>query len=52
MSQPSLVDAGIEKIGFDLKWVFALCFKRGLPRGRFLRHFDSGLPVGPDKNQL
>ena len=33
---PLLVDAGIEKIGFDLKWVFALCFKRGVtPRGDF-----------------
>ena len=34
--QPLLVDEHIEKVGFDLKWVFTLCFKRGVsPRGIF-----------------
>lgn len=34
--QPLLVDPGIDKTGFDLKWVFTLCFKRGItPRGSF-----------------
>jgi len=34
--QPLLVDEHIEKVGFDLKWVFTLCFKRGVrPRGSF-----------------
>ncbi len=33
---PVLVDSRITKIGFDLKWLFALCFKRGIA----LRGFD------------
>lgn len=28
--QPILVDPGVAKVGFDLKWVFTLCFKRGV----------------------
>jgi DNA polymerase-1 len=33
---PLLVEPGIAKIGFDLKWVFTLCFKRGITlRGTF-----------------
>ncbi|MGE5579553.1 MAG: DNA polymerase I [Bacillota bacterium] len=34
--QPLLVDPVVRKTGFDLKWVFTLCFKRGVtPRGSF-----------------
>lgn len=34
--QPLLVSADVRKVGFDLKWVFTLCFKRGVtPRGPF-----------------
>jgi len=34
--QPLLVSREIRKVGFDLKWVFTLCFKRGVtPRGSF-----------------
>lgn len=33
---PLLTDNGVTKAGFDLKWVFTLCFKRGIrPRGDF-----------------
>ncbi|MGI6642498.1 MAG: DNA polymerase I [Bacillota bacterium] len=28
--QPLLVNPEVEKVGFDLKWLFALCFKRGV----------------------
>ena len=34
--QPVLVSPDVRKTGFDLKWVFTLCFKRGVtPRGAF-----------------
>lgn len=34
--QPVLVSPLVRKVGFDLKWVFTLCFKRGVtPKGPF-----------------
>ncbi len=34
--QPVLVDPEVRKVGFDLKWVFTLCHRRGVtPKGSF-----------------
>lgn len=48
---PLLVDPKVTKIGFDLKWLFTLCFKRGVqPSGEFFDTLVASYLLDPTRS--